>query len=965
MKKCYNINKLLTFAVFNARSVCNKALSLHDIIIDHDLDIVAITETWLRDEASDVITNLVPDGYAMINVPRKDKAGGGVALLYKSNLKLKQCRKIKPYTSFESLECVLTLKTVTYRILVIYRPPSNSVNKLTYKVFSQEIEECITDMSTKYSDVLICGDLNVHFDNTTSAATQQMDQLLHGCDLSQLVKMPTHKIGHTLDVVITRNKDLLSDFKVHDLGALSDHFLVSFRICDKKPSSITKHKVNRNIRGIDLKSFRKDLVDAIPGTNTGDKLDVEQYHNNVENAIKSILDTHAPAKTKSYIVRPNTQWYTSNLRAAKVIKRRRERKWKKSGLDIDYTAYKSQCKLVNHLLTKAKTEFYSQQVIDCGQDQKRLFNVTKGILNWKSTQTYPSTVAAETLPCDFNDFFINKVIKIRNVLDLQSQTFAAEDVIAESNASQPSQKLTQFSQATTDEVRKIILTSSSATCELDSVPTSLFKECIEEILLPTTNIINLSLSQAKIPRKMKESVVIPLLKKANLNPDEFKNYRPISNLGFISKILEKIVAKRLNDHNNKHCFFSELQSAYRTFHSTETALLRVQNDILSALHEKRMVMLVLLDLTAAFDTIDHSVLLARLKHRFGIDGLALKWIQSYLSDRSQYVNISGTKSHSKTIGFGVPQGSVLGPLLFIMYTSPLSDIASQYSMGHHFYADDAQLYISFKSGSSEEVTLLEKCITDFKMWMRQNMLKLNDDKTEFLLIGSPYYLNETPCMSINVGDISISSSEVVNNLGAMFDNRLTMEKFVLSKVSSCMFFIRSIARIRKYLTLEAAKLLMHAYVISRLDYANSLLVGVSKGLIEKLQRVQNYAARVILSGCFHDSSDDLLNRLHWLPVHKRIVFKIATFIYKSLTGDLPQYIRELIPDISVNEQIFLRSNLDQNLEHPTLAKSSYGHRLLLQYAPWVWNSLPPNVKQANNIKSFKKYLKTHLFSKLD
>ena len=198
-------------------------------------------------------------------------------------------------------------------------------------------------------------------------------------------------------------------------------------------------------------------------------------------------------------------------------------------------------------------------------------------------------------------------------------------------------------------------------------------------------------------------------------------------MSFLSKVIEKCVAKQLIDYLDTNDLNVIHQSAYRKLHSTETAFIRVYNDIAIALDQKRSVILLLLDLSAAFDTVNHSILLSLLSHRFGIGGTALEWFQSYLSNRTQFVNVNGSTSERHVLQFGVPQGSVLGPLLYSMYTSPLSDIACKHKLSFHFYADDTQLYLTFETLSLKDMELskcrLEACVREIDTWMLLNRLK--------------------------------------------------------------------------------------------------------------------------------------------------------------------------------------------------------------------------------------------------
>ena len=233
--------------------------------------------------------------------------------------------------------------------------------------------------------------------------------------------------------------------------------------------------------------------------------------------------------------------------------------------------------------------------------------------------------------------------------------------------------LDHFADVPMDDLFSISRPIARKACDLDPIPGSLLITNLDVLMPVITGIVNLSLKSGSMPEKLKEAVLKPLLKKPNLDQTEFKNYRPVSNLSFLSKVIEKAVALQLTSYLEDNHLYEPLQSAYKKFHSTETALIKVHNDIATAIDSGHSVILVLLDLSAAFDTVDHTILIRRLSTRFGIRGGALDWFVSYLSDRKQYVKVNNTSSNSLCVTQGVPQGSVLGAILYSLYTSPLGD----------------------------------------------------------------------------------------------------------------------------------------------------------------------------------------------------------------------------------------------------------------------------------------------------
>ena len=516
-----------------------------------------------------------------------------------------------------------------------------------------------------------------------------------------------------------------------------------------------------------------------------------------------------------------------------------------------------------------------------------------------------------------------------------------------------------FTDISEADLAKLISKRNSKSCGLDPLPTKILKECLPQLSPTLTKIVNKSLSESKVPKEIKTADVTPLLKKQTLDKENMKNFRPVSNLPFAGKLIERVAINQMEEYITANNLVEPLQSAYKAHHSTETALLKVQSDILLALDQRKCVYLVLLDLSAAFDTVDHKVFLQQLKQEYGFEHNALDWMASYLTDREQHVTIDSTPSDAVKLAYGFPQGSCIGPFGFKLYTRPLTAIAHKHEINVHLYADDTQLYISFPPHMSEQaMERLERCIEEIRQWMRGHYLKLNDSKTEFLIIGAPKDVEKVSRRTVTVGDSKIAPSKSARNIGAYMDTALDMKEQIANTVRACYLQLRTISKIRKYLTVSSAEKLCHAFITSRIDNLNSLLYKIPDYLLEKLKLIQHNTARLILKLKKHDHITPALIELHWLPIPDRIRYKILLLVYKALHDEGPKYLAEML--IPYQPARALRSNEKELLTERKLHKS-YGERAFAAAGPHLWNSLPLSISKSNSTAIFKSRLKTYLF----
>ena len=498
------------------------------------------------------------------------------------------------------------------------------------------------------------------------------------------------------------------------------------------------------------------------------------------------------------------------------------------------------------------------------------------------------------------------------------------------------------------------------TCPLDPLPTQLLKECVDSLIPILLKIVNLSITTSNFPDALKLAIIIPLLKKILLNIENKKNYRPVSNLAFLGKVIEKSAISRYSEHVTMNDLEGNLQSAYKEKHSVETALLAVMDDLLMSVDARNCVLLTLLDYSAAFDTVSHPILFERFSKCYGITNEALDWLKSYLTNRRVSVSVNNILSDQQPLSFGLPQGSLIGPFAYPKYAHPIAPITKIHNVHYHQYADDTQLYIDFDpKDPGPALTALEHCLRDVKSWSIANMLKLNDDKTEFLVVSSKTSQSLPSIDHIRIGDECVQPVDSARNIGVVIDKHLTMAEQVSSVCKACYVQIRTISRVRRFLSQEATESLVNALVTSRLDNCNSLLYGLPDYMVRRLQKIQNHAAKLIVQKKKSDHVTPILYNLHWLPISYRIQYKVLLLTFKCYIGDAPQYLTSRIAKYEPRRS--LRSGDSMLLVEKTANMKSYGERAFSVCGPKLWNALPLDLRKCETVATFKGKLKTHLF----
>ena len=795
--------------------------------------VLSLNETWLDDSFSDVELSL--PGYQLMRRDR-DRHGGGIAVYIADNLSLN--RLDTPADNIEALWFELSQPN-SKKILfgAIYRPPI-----LDASTFTDSLEEMLNNYVNGSLETVLLGDFN--FDYTSpNAATKNFQRIENLFNLKQLITDPTRitQNSRTLIDLFFTSKPELYVSGVLPIGFPDHSAIFGIRKLHRIPLPPPRIVEARNYKYYDPALFCED-VNSIPW----DILELDQTPNDAWQSFKDLFltaaDEYAPVVTRRVRGR-SVPWLTPEIKDLMHQRDHQHKKAMSTNKELHWSNYKRLRNAVNTKMRKEKCCYYSSQLSN-DQSSKEMWRTVNKIL---PKQKKSASGGSETMSAmNFNKFFSSIAKNLCSVFkDHTLPRILAPRVNNDFTLQEVSANFVRH------ELSK--LKSSKAT-GLDKIPAKLLKDASSVIAKPITYLINLTISSGEIPSQWKEAKVTPIFKAGK--KDDENNYRPISVLPLVSKVMERAVQVQLLAFFEINKVLSVYQSGFRKKHSTETAVVHLVDHILEHMDKQQLTGAAFIDLKKAFDLVDHKCLLHKLEH-YGVRGHSLGWFRNYLTTRSQRVQYGKELSSSLPLDFGVPQGSLLGPLLFVIHINDLPQCLLHSSIS--MYADDSVIYYSGSEVSNIRENLQED-LNRVEQWLVNSKLILNQSKTKGLLFGTRQLLQTTPDFVLQIQSKDIERVTKFTYLGTMLDEQLHWKEHIDTTCKKVNKRLGLLARIRSCLTLKAAKCVYNTLIEPILSYTDTTWGELSVGSSKSLQWLQNRAARIILK---RDSSRDTFNVLGW------------------------------------------------------------------------------------------------------
>ena len=943
----FKARKGLGVVHINARSVLQKIDFLKIWITNSDPDVAVISESWLNPNIKDSDIAIV--GY---NVFRTDRAkrGGGVAMFVKNNLNCSVRISTSLPGQFELLAVNINLGDYPIVIVGVYRPPS-------------AVPEALQSLSENFSSVSSCetvilGDFNLDW---FSPVANEFQDLCLESNLTQLVTestRPNMKIpsnSSLLDLILTNRPQHYLHTCVFPLD-FSDHCPVGCIRDGRRKGAAPLIVYKRSLKNLDDQAFLFDLLSSNP---TSIELipDVGVALSHFLSVFHAVTDKHAPFK-KCRIKNRFNPWFTHDISEATTNRNKAWALARSTGSAAAWQSFRHLRNKCTHLVKMAKSKYFVNHLSACGSNPTKFWKTVKS-LKGVSPPTLPQQIMLEDKaindPKEVCNAFNNHFIQCGTLFDLSNFPDVPDGVLdnftvdARSLGTDPTTSFS-FRPIQQHEVLSALRNSKcmKSSVGADQLDPRLLKLAAPIIARPLTHIFNLSLFSGYIPSIWKSALVVPLHKGGD--PNEMNNYRPISKLPCLAKMLESFVNEQISSFLSLNSILCPFQSGFRAGHSTITATTLVVNDIASAVDKKQCCAALFIDLSKAFDTVNHEILFGKL-NSLGFDNVSLRWFKNYFTGRTQCIDVAGLTSEALVINSGVPQGSILGPVLFSLYINNICDHLEHCKV--HFYADDTILYASAPS-IDQAVSNLQHAFDCVQDSLKSLKLMLNESKTKFMIFSNGRNNVPSTHRICTRSGTNIEQVPCYKYLGIWLDDRLSFKSHVLDLAKKVKIKLGALYRIRSCFTFENRMEIVQSTILSVLDYGDIVYMYAAPSTLKLLDSVYHSAIRFVTGDAFRTHHCNLYKNVGWSPLADRREKHCLLFVYKALVGKLPNYLMSLLKLKSICHNT--RSQSLISLEIP-LTKTNIGKIAFKFFASHKWNTIQVELK-------LTKYLSVNQFKSL-
>lgn len=922
--------------MFNAQSVPAHYDEIVYFVETYEPSILLLTETHLTEDIIDGEIGI--EGYGVVRVDSNSRHTGGVMCYINTSLRWQVIDSYIMEGSYWLLVMRVNGMGDSFLLVGVYRSPGASkVQFLDF--FEMFCEELIMNGGR----VVIMGDFNIDWRSDQDTYSKRLIKCVIDLGMVQVVKDYTHMVkdGRTMiDLVITNDRRL--EVGIMDEPSYMNHRTIKLELKLEEKGRKTK-RIRKQI--VSERETKEMLSKVWWGYNVPD---VNKKCDEIMEKIERVRNIIMPER--DIVVRKMTSWFSDKVRESIKIRNRAHQRWNMSTTHRDWEEYRKRRNETVKLIRSEKQGYYERKIEENRYSTDGMWKTLKELTGGKNTDNTGDIVKfqgvvhedASVIAEKFNNYFIESVEEIISTIGQNRSCVLLQNRDCE---------LLNFRFTDENELKRIVFSLANKSSP-DGVTIQFIKKYWEELKNPLVHIINSSIEKCTVPKRLKISVIIPIRKvKKTVLCEEF---RPINTLPAVEKILEKVIYSQVERHVREKDVLSKFQSGFREKYSCETALQCVVSEWKECRDRGETVVVVFLDLKRAFETIDRKILIDKL-YAYGIRGNCLEWLRSYIEDRKQKVLWGNKESVLREIKVGVPQGSVLGPLLFALYMNDIGDCLKLCK--YHCFADDTVIYVEGKN-VEELVEVVNGELKDLNEWLSVNELKLNIKKTKAMCISNDgeYRRMVDSRSMVTIDGEQVEFVKVIKYLGIMVDCRLNFREhvdYVSKKIGKRLGVI---GRCRDMLTVYARHMLYSGIVLPMFHCCATILYLCNSGDVDRLQRLQNRGMRVILRCNRYTKIRDMLKCLGWLNIGNLLEYQTMIFIYRIITGNMPSYFDKY--RVYCRDMHGYETRGKDNLYIKTAGKG-IGYNSVFVRGFIRFNELDDSIKNATSLRLFKIRLKEY------